>query len=1216
MQTDILSTELGGIANLALLAPIKPGFVDRYETITYARRLELLLKTVNAIRLASRESALIKSPFPDAVGRTGILHSFRYAIVPPELGSKGEPAPIEAEPRPGVYRLSLNVTFDGGWEPYIRVIHRDLGPLLDAIFCNCTGYPEARLHSFYAYTRWVRDHEIPGGLFYTESPMTVEDQRYLAAVERTVREQRKGVAAADLARARFALREPPDLRAVLAAFEAAPAAVRQETMRLHLKALKGLYDLTTFYPKNDEGDDLTLLSFAQSALPEFRAVLPSPVPGPLPAELLPYAAPIGWLKTEIPVATPIERAAVLAPDPRRIQGGIVTRYDGITHGCLVLLRVTDAEQARRSLAGLELSIEGGAPRLVQCNVALTLQGLKALGVPKWRIDMFPHEFLEGMEARAGALGDVRGNHPDFWRRPRFGNDPSKPEIDLGAVHVVVQYRFAGSVDQARRPQELQAKLDELGRTQGLRILAVESMRSYPDKAGFNREHFGFRDGFSQPVISDAIRPEKPAFEWNDGVRRGEIFLGYANDRGDGPYPPREDPLLDDGTFLAIRKMRQHVGRLEHVLRTAAEARTPRAENDTAEAWRARVEQAMHGLKARLMGRDTEGATPVAPDLGAPARTNVFDYSKDPAGQKCPFQSHARRTNPRTHLPMPRIIRRGMSYGPLFSEEADAERGIYFMAYCASLAEQFEVIQRWVAGGNSSGGLSAHSDPFLGVPQKGEARVYEYFDAAGALQRIDLGSEPFTELQWGVYLFVPSVTALANLESIVSEGQASARDDQGEADAREQGGARCPAFTAWQQSIEDPNERKKAWQRVIDAPDGEGKLETPYGLLIAKQEPVLEALKDDGKTMSVCGYGRRFAQTIGPGYLGLDAQAHTAQAETPSGAGVNQAIADISVEEAFEKAFGVTSAMLEHAFPSTPHPTRRGGFEKNVDIVILSEMVLASLCTAWFGLPDARQEFMGDRRGMGSAKARCPGHFVSVSRYVFWPYPSDAETEEAKAHGAEILEAVTAFLQAAEGGAAVLGPLSGKIKDVLAPQSKSDPGLLARTLAGVMLGFPPTVHLNFLRVMTAWVGNNATTPSSTPKVSLWDLQADLIAEGATGRAPSPMLQDALFAQMREYPGPELVWRESPGSTPGPGGAEPHKTVLGLAAVMQDPQAHPLVMFGGAHASNKSAPPALHTVHGCPGYSMAVGVLLGMITAILLTKGTLRPTASPAILNVLS
>ena len=204
MQTDILSIELGGIANLALLAPIKPGFVDRYETITYARRLELLLKTVNAIRLASRESALIKSPFPDAVGRTGILHSFRYAIVPPELGSKGEPAPSEAEPRPGVYRLSLNVTFDGGWEPYIRVIHRDLGPLLDAIFCNCTGYPEARMHSFYTYTRWVRDHEIPGGLFYTESSMTAEDQRYLAAVEKMVREQPKGVAAADLARARFA----------------------------------------------------------------------------------------------------------------------------------------------------------------------------------------------------------------------------------------------------------------------------------------------------------------------------------------------------------------------------------------------------------------------------------------------------------------------------------------------------------------------------------------------------------------------------------------------------------------------------------------------------------------------------------------------------------------------------------------------------------------------------------------------------------------------------------------------------------------------------------------------------------------------------------------------------------------------------------------------------------------------------------------------------
>jgi hypothetical protein len=157
-----------------------------------------------------------------------------------------------------------------------------------------------------------------------------------------------------------------------------------------------------------------------------------------------------------------------------------------------------------------------------------------------------------------------------------------------------------------------------------------------------------------------------------------------------------------------------------------------------------------------------------------------------------------------------------------------------------------------------------------------------------------------------------------------------------------------------------------------------------------------------------------------------------------------------------------------------------------------------------------------------------------------------------------------------------------------------------------------VHLNFLRVMKAWVENHPTTPSSTPKVSLWDLQADLLAEGSSGTAPSEMLRKALLAQMRAYPAPELVWREPPGST----GEHAHKTVIGLAAAMQDPEAHDLLMFGGSRASDDPALAALHTPHACPGYGMAMGVMLGMATAILLTKGTLRPTASPTILSIVT
>ena len=63
-----------------------------------------------------------------------------------------------------------------------------------------------------------------------------------------------------------------------------------------------------------------------------------------------------------------------------------------------------------------------------------------------------------------------------------------------------------------------------------------------------------------------------------------------------------------------------------------------------------------------------------------------------------------------------------------------------MAYCASIAEQFETMQRWVAGGNSSGVGSAQADPLLGVPQPGESRMFRWVDASGAPKRADLGSK--------------------------------------------------------------------------------------------------------------------------------------------------------------------------------------------------------------------------------------------------------------------------------------------------------------------------------------------------------------------------------------------------------------------------------------------------------------------------------------------
>ena len=57
----------------------------------------------------------------------------------------------------------LNVVFDGGWEPYMRRIWRDLGPLLDLIFCNCEGYLLSVESSFAAYAASNNSTSLPTG---------------------------------------------------------------------------------------------------------------------------------------------------------------------------------------------------------------------------------------------------------------------------------------------------------------------------------------------------------------------------------------------------------------------------------------------------------------------------------------------------------------------------------------------------------------------------------------------------------------------------------------------------------------------------------------------------------------------------------------------------------------------------------------------------------------------------------------------------------------------------------------------------------------------------------------------------------------------------------------------------------------------------------------------------------------------------------------------
>jgi Dyp-type peroxidase family len=1163
--------QLGGITDLNLLADIKRGFVDALEVVTYVERLRSVLKTLNGLRLGSRESSSPASPYTDIVARWRIVHSFRWSIVD---GRDGAPD-----------RLLLSVNFDGGWEPYMRVIWDQLGSTLDLMLCHTEGYTLSRACSFEAYARWVREHEVSADFLFIESGRSVGDAEYLAKLEAAQRGRADELAFNRL-RAPASGETPPLPTGDKERFAMAARG---------LLPLAGLYTLQRFFGDAAPDRDC-LLRATHDVLFELRQLDTAeqfPKDGgktPGGQLRLRHHEMLAWFERELP--EPEVQARELSLNPGDLQCCLLTKPPG-NRGGLVLLRVAEPTRAVAwlSTAPVQRDDHDGAPLTAWRQIALTLAGLRALGVPAARLDRFPQAFKEGMAARAGLLGDVRHNHPSHWVLAPHVNGIDR--IDPANAHVLVQLRFqaaeAGEAFSAADDRRLRELADELTANTGLALMAIEPMRSN----AADKEHFGFKDGISQPVPSPGDAPPTGQ-AWDDKVKRGEVLLGFPTERDKGyAVPEQPDALLDRGSFLVVRKLRQYTGRFAR--RTYQEARKLGLDHEL--------------VMAKLMGRWRDGRPLAAPD--ASGTTNDFNFAKDAQGSACPFHAHIRRTNPRdlggtafSKSRMPRILRRGMSYGAPVQPDApdDADRGLVFMAYNAHLAEQFEVVQRWVAGGNASGGYSAQSDPLLGVVDgSGRPRLFP-FEHSGKPYEIDLGPDPFVTLQWGAYFFLPSIAALKALPSLVElplplpaptplpEHMPDPQDRLG-----------------WQLWLEDTTRRDRAWAWVRSQPGGV--VDTAYGVLVGAPERVCEVLRNVPDRYSVSGYGERMHDSIGVGYLGLDDDSgHREQAPV-----INAAIEAFTEERCYAEAYGAArlglaglkkeARALLDAFPASQRPVDLPT-DTPLDFERLSEGVLAALCQRWFGQPDGHHlwgtEFHAEAPAQGVA-ARCPRDLFKVSRHVFGPDPTEAVKAEGRAAGRRFTAAIEAWL--AEPGAQ-LQPLAQQIVAAVQGWPDATPDLTARTLAGIMLGFPPTTHANLLTVLVAW----------TQTRKLWELQPlwhEVAPDPQTQLRPYAeavaRLRPTLVATLNQRPTPFQVWRKARVAHQlGRVAVEPGRVVIvGLgSATQQDPLRHHIA-FGGDRNDPQGPPP-----HACPGYGMGMGVMLGVIAAVL-DAGVLRYTGAPTV-----
>ncbi|SNS17999.1 Dyp-type peroxidase family [Sphingomonas laterariae] len=1170
------SKHLEGISDLFVCAEIKPGFIDSFADVTYETRLRTTLEALFRIRKTSREYYTLK-PFVEATERIRSIRSFRLAI-------------LDTEPR----RLLLAATFDRGWEPYIRLIWRPLGSLLDLIFCNCQGYVTAEDHSFDEYAAWVRDSQIDTGFFFASTGLTVDDFAYLTEMEQVAREEHDPVRREW--RLATATAERPEARAKadLQRGAANPQTDGRVITQMGIELLISLYHLADHYPPDQmDAHGKYLLRAAQSLLgPWGQTAIPA-LPAPIRDRL---QAQIAWLNLT-PPAPPVPVPDRLAIRPEQIQAGILSGHDEgracMTHGALLLLQVVDAAKARAFVDRLADEVDSEATAkpdgAIWQTAAFTFNGLGRLGVAEAALARFPREFREGMEDRADLLGDVHAAHPRNWQLPpRWPEAGAAAPVELAEVDIVIQLRthsaHAGHEIVGDAAHPLAGRIAELaaqvGQT-GVRLLAVQPMRRAAAIADPLREHFGFRDGLSQPWIAGA----GPAGAARDRVAAGEILCGHVNDRGDAAPPP-PDAYLDNGTFLVVRKLRQNVAALDALVA----ARPAGMDGDL--------------FRAKLMGRWPDGRALTGQISGD---GNDYDFAGDEQGAVCPLQAHARRANPRApdNSQMPRILRRGMSYGPPAKSAAKGDRGIVFMAYNSSIAEQFEVIQRWISGGNSTGIATARHDPLIGVRAGGDPQTFHFLDDHGGTVRADVGAHgPMVELQWGLYLFMPAIPAMRAIAAAGPPPRARTGQDLIE---RLQALPEAERFTAWRTCLEDfyskdPGKKGDGpaiWAAVRDLHGGV--LRTPFGVLVGSRALVDEVYVDRHGRYTVAGYGERMAASFGMIFLGNDRGAAYDVEAGPT----NAAIMKIGEDEAFADAYGAASGLLDGMVEAS---LALGlGAEARFDIQReYIDAVLAMLSHRWFGIPDAEGRYVEpgawDWRDVATRKPRCPGDFMATSRSVFYPHPPAATIAYGKAQGQAERRAVRDFVAAMRGTPERLtAPISRAIFDAF----PDDDDLVARTIVGVMTGFLPPTEGNLRWAFYDWIDGK----------TIWRVQqAYLMQPGATPleRARGALLRP-LCRAMQQRPAPDMVWRRA---------KKAHR--LGKVAIKRDD----LIVIGIVSATAEDMAAGGHDVypvfggnrhdtghgtHACPAYAFAMGTMLGILAA-LFDAGRITLQPSPLVLKV--
>ncbi|HSU49390.1 MAG TPA: Dyp-type peroxidase [Segetibacter sp.] len=460
-------------------------------------------------------------------------------------------------------------------------------------------------------------------------------------------------------------------------------------------------------------------------------------------------------------------------DLDEIQGLIKRGYDNMPFSNIVLLRIQDPGKAKQWLGSIHPNISRGSTKNseLEMNVAFTYEGFKILGLQPLLVKPFSREFEEGMteKSRSRLLGDYNQE----TRQPTVDNWQWRDGQGDDGLHLILLIYGKEEHLVENYCSELKLCTDQNGLSEIKTLITI--------KLNDRREHFGFRDGISQPYVKEFASTTNPKLENNEEtntVALGEFVLGYPNEYGKLTESPVVRPAVNgeefdfgkNGTYLVMRQLEQDVKNFWEFMEE--NSRNPGGSTD--------MYQCI-ALASKMVGRWPSGAplasSPDHDDPSLEAKNDfLFEFQKEENFGKCPRGAHIARANPRDALDKDRkkalevanhhrILRRGRSYGRPFitSMEPDKlfsqankeyeERGLHFICLNTNISRQFEFVQSKWLNNKKFNGLYNDADPIsvsgvsdFTIPQRPVTRQIKEIPS-------------FITVKGGGYFFMPSLSAI-------------------------------------------------------------------------------------------------------------------------------------------------------------------------------------------------------------------------------------------------------------------------------------------------------------------------------------------------------------------------------------------------------------------------------------------------------------------------